>query len=103
VGLWIGAAIPDPERWGLEFTLPLTFIAILVPLVRGRSVIVCVLTAAVASLMLNGLPNKLGLVASALIGVAAGTMAALLEQRGGVANGQEPKSSRASSVEQARN
>jgi 4-azaleucine resistance transporter AzlC len=103
LGLWVGASIPNPERWGLEFTLPLTFIAILVPLVRGRSIVVCIAAAGISSLLLNGLPNKLGLVLSALIGVAAGYLASRLETPKAGTNEQEADAQEYESpLEQAR-
>ena len=34
IGIWAGASISDPARWGLDFALPATFIVMLLPMVR---------------------------------------------------------------------
>ncbi len=70
VGVLFGARVP-PE-WGLDFALPLTFIALVVPAVRHRSDVAAGLVAGVAAVALGGLPFKLGLMIAALTGIAAG-------------------------------
>jgi 4-azaleucine resistance transporter AzlC len=74
VGLWAGRAIPNPAAWGLDFAFPATFIGMLVPLVKGRSVIACVITAGIATLLFHGLPSRLGLIVAPLCGVVAGLL-----------------------------
>lgn len=75
VGIWAGQTIPNPRGWGLDFAFPLTFLGMLVPLLRGRAVIACVLAAGSAAIALRGLPHHLGLIAAALVGVLAGVAA----------------------------
>lgn len=75
VGLWAGRAIPNPAAWGLDFAFPATFIGMLIPLIVSRSIIACVVCAGLATVLLNGLPNRLGLIVAALCGVAAGIIA----------------------------
>ena len=72
VGIWAGRAIPNPGAWGLDFAFPATFIGMLVPLIISRSIAICVLVAAIATLFFHGLPNRLGLIVATLCGVAAG-------------------------------
>jgi predicted branched-subunit amino acid permease len=72
VGIWAGQTIPNPRGWGLDFAFPLTFLGMLVPLLRGRAVIACVLAAGFATIALRGLPHQLGLILAALAGVLAG-------------------------------
>lgn len=36
-GYWLGAAITSPERWGLDFVVPASFLALLIGLWRGKS------------------------------------------------------------------
>ena len=74
IGLWAGRAIPNPGAWGLDFTLPLTFIALLIPQVVNRPVLVCVITAGLAAVLFNGLPHQAGLIVAALSGVIAGVI-----------------------------
>lgn len=70
VGIFLGAQIPS--AWGLDFALPLTFIALVVPGLKDRSGIITAGVASLAALLLFGLPFKLGLIASAFIAIAAG-------------------------------
>jgi 4-azaleucine resistance transporter AzlC len=70
VGIFLGAAVP--ASWGLEFTLPLTFIALVVPNLKTRAEAAAALAAGLAALLAFSLPYKLGLIAAALIGVLAG-------------------------------
>jgi 4-azaleucine resistance transporter AzlC len=74
IGLWAGQAIPNPQSWGLDFALPLTFLGMLIPSIRGAGVIASVVTAGVVALLLRGLPHQLGLILAALGGVAAGVV-----------------------------
>ena len=81
IGIAAGQAIPNPQNWGLDFALAVTFIGMVVPGLRTRSVAASVAVAAVSALAFNGLPNKLGLMAAALLGVAAGVAAGRWDKR----------------------
>ncbi len=74
IGIRAGQAIPNPESWGLEFALPVTFIGMLVPMLKDRPIIACVTVAAAAAVLFSGLPNQLGLIVASLLGVAAGSL-----------------------------
>lgn len=69
-GYLLGAQIP--ASWSLEFTLPLTFIALLVPALRDRAALVAALAAGVAAVAARGWPYNLGLSVSVIAGIAAG-------------------------------
>ena len=86
VGIFLGAAIP--ESWSLEFALPLTFIAMLVPVLRDRPGIAAALSAGVVALIAYPLPYKLGLIAAALAGILVGT---ILESRKSSEGAPPPK------------
>ncbi len=73
VGVFVGAVVP--ERWSLDFTLPLTFIALVFPALRDRAGVAAALTAGLVALLALGLPFKLGLIAAAAAGIAAGLFA----------------------------
>jgi len=73
VGVFLGAVVP--ERWSLDFTLPLTFIALVFPALRDRAGIAAALTAGAVALLALGLPFKLGLIVAAAAGIAAGMFA----------------------------
>lgn len=70
IGILIGARIPS--SWSLDFAATLTFIALLVPLLRDRAVIGAAVVAAVVAALTVGAPLKLGLASAAVAGIAAG-------------------------------
>jgi 4-azaleucine resistance transporter AzlC len=70
VGIFLGAQIPP--AWGLDFALPLTFIALVVPGLKDLPGIVTAAVASVAAILLFGLPFKLGLIVSVFIAIAVG-------------------------------
>lgn len=70
VGVLLGTRLP--ADWPLDFALPLTFIAIVVPLIRSRAMLLAAGVAGGVALLAAGLPFKLGLLAAALAGMAAG-------------------------------
>jgi 4-azaleucine resistance transporter AzlC len=71
LGIFLGAAIP--AEWSLDFALPLTFIAMVVPVLRQRPAIAAALSAGIVALVAYSLPYKLGLLLAALVGIAVGT------------------------------
>lgn len=73
LGILLGSAIP--ESWSLDFALPLTFIAMVVPVLKTRPAAAgAALSAGVTALLAYSLPYRLGLVLAALVGIAAGTL-----------------------------
>ena len=75
IGVVAGEKIQNPQSWGLDFAMIVTFIGITVPIVRSRPALVAVIVAGVVAVLTNSLPNKLGLIIAALLGVAAGVIA----------------------------
>lgn len=72
-GVLLGAQVPS--AWGLDFTLALTFIALLVPTLRDRPAGLAALVAGIVALATHDLPYNLGLVVAALGGIMAGVVA----------------------------
>lgn len=70
VGIFFGAQVP--ESWGLDFTLALTFIALVVPRLKDRAGTGAALAASLAAIVGFALPYKVGLMAAALIGIVVG-------------------------------
>ncbi|HLF25318.1 MAG TPA: AzlC family ABC transporter permease [Anaerolineae bacterium] len=70
VGIFLGAQVPD--GWSLDFTLALTFIALVVPALHDRPSTASALSAGVVAIVAAGLPYKLGLIAAALTGIGVG-------------------------------
>lgn len=71
-GVLLGAQLP--ADLGLDFALPLTFIAIVVPLIDSRARLAAALAAGGVAVLLAGLPYKTGLFAAALAGLMAGAL-----------------------------
>ena len=73
-GILLGASLP--RDLPLDFALPLTFIAIVVPMVRSRGALVAAVVAAAAALLCAGWPYQLGLLAAAVAGIVVGWLVA---------------------------
>ena len=71
LGIFLGTAIPD--SWSLDFALPLTFIAMVVPVLKNRPAIAAAISAGVVALIAYSLPFSLGLILAALVGIGVGT------------------------------
>ncbi len=69
-GILLGTVIP--ASWSLDFTLALTFIAIVIPALKDRAAVAAALAAGVTAVVAYQLPLKLWLVLAALVGIAAG-------------------------------
>jgi len=69
-GIFLGAQVP--ESYSLDFTLALTFIALLVPILKDRASVGAALTAGIVALLADPMPYQLGLVTAAITGILAG-------------------------------
>ncbi len=72
LGIFLGTAIP--KSWSLDFALPLTFIAMVVPVLKNQPAIAAALSAGIVALVAFSLPYKLGLILAALVGIIVGTL-----------------------------
>ena len=70
-GILLGTTLP--ESWPLDFALPITFIALIMPALRDRPAIAASLSAGAVALLAYELPYKLGLMLAGVIGIAVGT------------------------------
>jgi len=75
IGIVAGQQIPDPASWGLDFAMIVTFIGIVVPFVTNRPALASVIVSGIVAVAANNLPNKLGLMLAAVLGIAAGLIA----------------------------
>ncbi|MDX1606678.1 MAG: AzlC family ABC transporter permease [Candidatus Competibacterales bacterium] len=78
-GVWLGAGVPP--SWGLDFAIPLTFMALLVPAVRSRPGLVAAIAAGLIATVAAPLPFNLALVLAAVVGVTAGLLTEIHLQR----------------------
>ena len=70
-GILLGTTLP--EAWPLDFALPITFIALIIPALKDRPAIAASLTAGTVAVFAYGLPYKLGLMLAGLVGILVGT------------------------------
>ncbi len=82
LGLGLGAALPTD--WPLDFALPLTFIAMVVPVLKDRPAWAAALSAGLVALLANSLPYKLGLILAALAGIAVGMILETHKERNAI-------------------
>lgn len=71
LGIFLGAVIP--ASWPLAFALPLTFIAMLMPVIKNKVMVTVAITSGTVALLAYNLPYKLGLILAALVGIVIGT------------------------------
>lgn len=76
VGALGGQAIP--EAWAIDFALPLTFLAMIGPMLRTAPHLIAALVSIVAALCFAWVPFNLGLLIAALMAMLAGARAELL-------------------------
>lgn len=71
-GLLLGTQIPS--SWSLDFSLALTFIALLIPMISDRPSVIATITASIIALLTVSFPNRLGLIIATLAGIIAGVL-----------------------------
>ncbi|WP_312528568.1 AzlC family ABC transporter permease [Paracoccus sp. (in: a-proteobacteria)] len=79
IGAKIGKAIP--ESWPLDFAVPITFLAMIAPMVRKLAHLAAVVVSIVASLVFSFLPSGLGLLIAAPLAMAAGAAVEVWTER----------------------
>ena len=70
VGVIAGSTIP--ENWELAFAIPLTFIAIVIPLLKNTPTIICALTSGLIAIFGQSLPWNTWIIVAALGGILIG-------------------------------
>ncbi|WP_240544718.1 AzlC family ABC transporter permease [Paracoccus sp. AK26] len=77
---WIGATVGQaiPDGIALDFAMPITFLAMIAPMLRTPAHLAACFVAIAAALLLAGLPSGLGLLIAAPLGMATG---AIIETR----------------------
>ncbi|MGB5533084.1 MAG: AzlC family ABC transporter permease [Acidimicrobiia bacterium] len=72
-GIVLGAQIP--ASWSLDFAIPLMFVILLVPTIKGRPDLLAAVVGATVAILAAGAPYGLGLIIGAVSGVVAGVVA----------------------------
>jgi 4-azaleucine resistance transporter AzlC len=78
-GMAIGTQLP-PE-WGLDFAVPLSFLALLVPLLRDRPSWAAALAGGGVAIAAHAMPLRLGLITAVVAGLAAAVLVRRLGRR----------------------
>ena len=79
LGLVLGAQVP--ASWSLDFAIPLTFMALVMPAIRTTPALAAAVAAVALAVAAYGLPYNLGLLVAALGGILTGVVAETLGQR----------------------
>ncbi|MGR3748493.1 AzlC family ABC transporter permease [Paracoccus sp. (in: a-proteobacteria)] len=85
VASWVGATVGQaiPEGIALDFAMPITFLAMIAPMLRTVAHLAACFVAIVAALALAGLPSGLGLLIAAPLGMATGAIVETWMERKG--------------------
>ena len=73
-GLGIAVGEILPANWPLDFALPLTFIAIVVPMLKSRPSVAVALSAGMVAILAVDLPYKPGLLVAVIVGIMVGML-----------------------------
>jgi len=73
LGVFLGSRVS--EDWSLDFVLPLTFIALVLPAIKDRLTATAALSAGGTAIFVAAMPLNLGLITAALVGVMGGLVA----------------------------
>ncbi|MGV8917185.1 MAG: AzlC family ABC transporter permease [Pseudomonas sp.] len=71
-GVYLGASIPD--SWSLTFAVPLSFLALLVPGIRGAPTLAAAAVGGLIAVLAVNLPYNLGLITASIGGIVAGML-----------------------------
>ncbi|GAA5184442.1 AzlC family ABC transporter permease [Niveibacterium umoris] len=78
-GVLLGAAIP--ASWSLDFSIALTFLALLLPAIHRRSEAMAALVAGGVALAAQGVPHKLWIIVAAVAGIVAGVLSRRFDRK----------------------
>ena len=69
-GVWLGNDLP--EFLDLQFIIPLTFIAIIIPMIKSKSTLITVISSGISALIFKNLEINFWIILSGLTGILAG-------------------------------
>ena len=78
-GIYLGGFIPD--SWGIEYAAILALMAVVIPLIKTRPLLMCLVVAGVVAWFGQLLPLRLGIVAAVVAGIAAGVVTEQLQHK----------------------
>ncbi|PSB11728.1 branched-chain amino acid ABC transporter permease [filamentous cyanobacterium CCP1] len=81
IGVTIGHQISNAAEWGLDFAMSATFIGMIIPYLKSRSMLLSVVSAGIMALLMYELPHQLGLILATLTGIFVGAFIERLNSR----------------------
>ena len=81
IGVMAGTRLAGINEWGLEFAMVVTFIGIVVPLLKNIPMLLAALVAGGVALWLRELPHQMGLMLGSLAGIVAGYLCSVGSSR----------------------
>lgn len=78
VGIYLGQFIPNIESLGLEFAIAATFIAIVIPSIKSKPILLSVVVSGITVLILSILGSEHALILATLIGMLSGFLSEML-------------------------
>lgn len=83
LGSWLGAVLGSviPDNIALDFAMPITFLAMIAPMLRSVAHLAACFVAIIAALLFAGLPSGLGLMLAAPLGMVTGAVVEVLTDR----------------------
>ncbi len=88
IGIVTGHKLRGLSGLGLDYAMVVTFIGIVVPFIVSRPMLCCALVSGATAMVTTAVPNQMGLMISALCGVAAGVAAEWWSRKKGEAEGK---------------
>lgn len=73
IGVFAGTLVP--QKWSLDFAIPLVFLSLVIPALTTRAHWAAAIAAGTAAAFCVSLPLRMGLVAAAVVGIIAGVVA----------------------------
>jgi predicted branched-subunit amino acid permease len=70
IGVWLGNDLP--EFLDLQFIIPLTFIAIITPMIKSKSTLITIISSGISALIFKNLDINFWIILSGLTGILAG-------------------------------
>lgn len=78
-GIYLGGFIPD--SWGIEYAAILALIAVVIPLIKTRPLLMCLVASGLVAWVGQLLPLRLGLIAAVVAGIVAGVVTEQLQRK----------------------
>ncbi len=87
-GIFLGSRVP--ASWGLDFAVPLSFLALAIAAVRDSPTAVAAIVGGSFAVLARSLPFHLGLIGAVILGILSGLGAEILRDRRAVDSAEEP-------------